>query len=250
MTVKIKFLFVFSLLAVLSCKKKKDEAPKTIEMETIRIEVSPKFGVSALHLDSVYQTPEGYDVKFTDIIFYVTSLKNGNSVLSNAALFDLRATGNLLLETNANHANFNQIQGFLGVESTLNHADPSAFPTNSPLNIMNANTMHWGWNPGYIFFKIEAKLDTINDGNPLFDHQIAFHVGTDNAIQNMASSNLTWSLSGGKYVNTWTLDMLTFLNNGVQSIDLKTENFTHSGTGSEVLTQKVSDMFKSALQMN
>lgn len=236
-----------TLNLMFSCKKKEDETVVT-NASTLRVEVQPYFGTEKLYLDSIYQTQEGYQVKFTDLIFYVTDLKNGSNVLMDASLFDYRETGVKLFEKQGDRNLYQSLDGNIGVVNALNHSDPSAFPNNSVLNIMNANTMHWGWNPGYIFFKVEAKVDTLNNGANVFDLQVGFHVGTDPYLKSFTFNNLNWIDKGGNlFVNTWKLDMQKFLNDGTNPLNLKNENFTHSGSGSEALTLKASELFKGAL---
>ncbi|NRA10882.1 MAG: hypothetical protein HRT57_02875 [Crocinitomicaceae bacterium] len=115
------------------------------------------------------------------------------------------------------------------------------------LNIANANDMHWGWSPGYIFVKIEAKADTIIDANDIFDHNIVFHVGKDVNLQTLDYTNLNWlALGNDVHELQLELSMSTFLQ-GTQTIDLKTEFSSHASAGQEVLTLKVMESFKEAI---
>jgi hypothetical protein len=201
-------------------------------------------------MDSVYTTAEGYKVKFTELTCYFTLLKNGTNQLIEAALFNYRETGSLLTSRAANHLNFSNLSGNVGVDSSLNHLDPSAFPNDSPLNISNAGPMHWGWNPGYIFMNIEGKVDTIIDATNNLDLSFSFHVGTDNYLQSFNFENVQWQDKGNK---VWELplklDLAYFLTNQTSSINLKNEFLTHTGAGQETLTQKVIQNFKNALTL-
>jgi hypothetical protein len=53
----------------------------------------------------------------------------------------------------------------LGVPQAVNHNDPAALPSSSPLSPQNP-TMHWGWSAGYRFMAIEGMVDNNNDGVP------------------------------------------------------------------------------------
>ena len=107
---------------------------------------------------------------------------------------------------------------------------------------------YWSWNPGYIFVKVEARVDTIPDGIPLFDHNVIFHIGKDVNLQNLSFSSLNWQKETD-VINTLPLklDMVKFLDNGIQSIDLLTEYTSHSSSGQEVLSLKVIENFRDAL---
>jgi hypothetical protein len=67
------------MIIIISCKKKNPE-PQLVD-NYLKITVQPTYmnnGAENALLDSIYTTPEGYKVKFTDAKFYLTKLKNGN----------------------------------------------------------------------------------------------------------------------------------------------------------------------------
>ena len=223
------------------------------EAETIDVtkyyltgKVQPKYGTSNLFLDSVYVTPEGYDIKFTDIKFYIQDLKDSTKTIVDAGLFNYRMS-NQLFRVEGKPDGITSLVGNIGVDAFINHQDPSSFPNESPLNIAISNDMHWGWSPGYIFLKVEAKVDTIPDGIALFDHSVIFHVGLDANLQQKTFNTLTWvPLTGLEQVLNFELDMRVFLS-GPQPIDVKFEHSTHSSAGQEALTLKVAQNFAAAL---
>ena len=237
---------VLSALFFTACKEEVVPVPQEEPTHYVKIEVDPMFDTEVLYLDSVYTTQEGYDIKFSEIRFYMEDVRNGSTQLIDAGLFDYRARGTALLRAEGIGADFGSLQANLGVGPTNNHSDPSAFPSESMLNILNANDMHWNWSPGYIFVKVEAKVDTIPDGTPLFNHNVVLHAGLDPNLQTLSFDNLTWTTIGNDDVLRLKLDMSTFLN-GSQVIDVKDEPSTHSAPGQEVLTLKVMTNFKEAL---
>ena len=243
-----KILFVlFFFLLLFSCKKEDPKIEPTAE-NYLSIRVNPSFGNQPFYLDSVYTTQEGYKVKFTDLKFYKSIIRNGSDTFTKAALFDFSSTGNLLTRVKGDYLKFGSLQGNIGVVQSLNHLDPSAFPNDSPLNISNAGTMHWGWNTGYIFISIEGKTDTIPDATLNLNHSFSFHVGTDAFIDSFEFSNINWqTLTPTEKVFHLNLDMLSFLQNTNQPINLKNEFLSHSGSGQEALALKVVQNFKQAL---
>ena len=232
------------LLLAVACDKDKPDAPKA----QLQVTMQPVFGALPFYMDSIYTTPEGYKIKFTELKCYFTLFGNGSTALHQAALLDYRETGSLLFKKEGDYTKFTNLSAVLGVDSTLNHLDPSAFPNESPLNISNAGPMHWGWNPGYIFMNIEGKVDTIIDATTNTDLSFSFHIGTDPYLQNLQFNNINWTDIGN---NTrqfkLKLDLLAFLGQGVNSINLSTEYLTHTAAGQEALTQKVIDNFKNAI---
>jgi hypothetical protein len=248
MRICIHTLFLFCLTFLNACK---DEPIKTVSqpLEELRVTVQPTFGTSDLQLDQTVYSSEGYAIQFTDIRFYLTSLRNSSSKsLIQAALFDYRENGIELFKVSGKPSDFPSISGFFGVDSTLNHDDPTIFETTNPLNILIANDMHWDWNPGYIFLKIEAKVDTLSDGIDNFNHYVVFHVGADAWLQKLNLTDLVWSQSGQHtYLLSLKLDMQKFLQNGDRTIDVKTEYSSHSIAGEETLSLKVIQNLRDAL---
>jgi hypothetical protein len=246
---KFFFYFLFLMIIIISCKKKNPE-PQLVD-NYLKITVQPTYmnnGAENALLDSIYTTPEGYKVKFTDAKFYLTKLKNGNSNLLESAFFDFRETGLLLARIKGDYAQYSSLQGFIGVDSVLNHSDPSAFPNDSPLNISNAGPMHWGWSSGYIFINLEGKVDTIPDGVNNLDHSFSFHIGTDLYRRDLYFPTVNWqTVSATEKVFPLKLDLWKFLHNPLSSIDLKTEFLTHTGAGQQALTNKVTSNFQQAL---
>ncbi len=247
----MKYFFVLILIfsIILSCKKEKNDVEPTPETQNeLEIQVFPYFGSNELKLDSNYTTSENYVIQFFDIKFYMANFKNGSKSLASIAFFDYPITGNKFLRIQGDHGSFHDLQFLLGVDSVSNHADPSAFPNSNPLNILNAGEMHWDWNPGYIFVKIDAKIDTIpNDGIINQDHFISFHVGKDENSIPMSFSNITWNKKSEKlHLAKMKIDFKQFLQ-GPNSINLKNESKTHSEPGKEALNLKIVQNFANSV---
>ena len=237
----------FSLLVLViatACGDDNPEAPKA----QLQIDLQPVYGGQNFFMDSIYTTQEGYKVKFTELKCYFTLFGNGTNILHEAALLDYRETGSLLFKKEGDYAKFLNLNVVLGVDSSLNHLDPSAFPNDSPLSISNAGPMHWGWSTGYIFMNIEGKVDTIPDATLNTDLSFSFHIGTDSYLQNLQFNNINWTDIGN---NTrqfkLKLDLLAFFGQGANNINLSSEYLTHTAAGQEALTQKVISNFKNAI---
>jgi hypothetical protein len=233
---------------VLSACKDKDPPVNEPAVDHLRLNIIPTYGSDDLLLDHTYTTGEGYLVQFTELKCYLTDLKNGAKTLSNAALFDFREKGTTVFNVEGKPTDFTSLTGYLGVPSDRNHADPTQYGPSDPLNITIANDMHWGWNPGYIFIKVEAKVDTLDNGVENFDHLVVFHVGGDSYLQNLSFPQLTWNAAGAnQYASALKLDMQKFLDNGTSVIDLKTEHSSHTASGQEAISLKVIEHFRDAL---
>lgn len=245
-------LFVFLItIFTFSCEKDEPKPEEHVhQANKLEIQVYPSFGSESLHFDSTYVTAENYLIQFTDVKFYVGNIKNGSTVFASAGLFDYLTTGTKLLTVENDFSKFNSLEMNLGIDSVTNHSDPSAFASDSPLNILNAGDMFWGWNPGYIFIKVDAKVDTIPDGTANLDHFITYHVGSDENLIPLSFANITWYASN-EYLQTakMRLDLLEFLS-GPNSLHLKTDFKTHNEPGNEILSAKVIQNFAAALSID
>lgn len=247
---QLSILALLVCVALFSCKKKKNNVVDTPApaVQQSKLSMKPVFGNANLVLDSVYTMSNGFQIKFTELKTYFSEIKSGGSVMKDIALFNFRETGNLIFQSNQVVANPSSIQFGIGVPSSINHNDPSTFPNTNPLNIAIANDMHWDWNPGYIFFKVEAKVDTIVDGITNCDHNLVYHVGTDSYFTNQTITNLTWSAVSPSVNQAWLkIDLKHFFENSGSPIDVRTESTTHSMASQNAVTEKVRQNFSASI---
>lgn len=244
----LSILALITCVALFSCKKKKDDVIDTPVVKQSRLSLQPVFGSENLSPDSVYTMSNGYKLEFIELKAYFTGIQSGGSMMKDAALFDFRQTGTLVFQDNQVVANPSSVQFGIGVPASINHNDPSLFPSSNPLNIAIANDMHWDWNPGYIFFKVEAKVDTIVDGVTNCDHNLIYHVGTDAYHTSKTVTNLHWSAVSSSLNEAWLkLDLKNFFENSGSMIDVRTEFTTHSMASQSALTEKARQNFTASI---
>jgi len=81
----------------------------------------------------------------------------------------------------------------LGVPTSVNHNDPTLWPSDHPLAPQNP-TMHWGWSAGYRFMAIEGKIDNNNDGVP--ETTLEFHNLGDALYKTVTLSGIRMAENG------------------------------------------------------
>lgn len=248
----MKHSLILALLlftGLVSCGKEKvDEPEDTPVVPQSRLSLKPMFDSEVLYLDSVYTMSNGYKIQFLELKAYFTDIQAGGSILKDVALFDFRTSGNRIFQANQVVTNPTSIQFGIGVPASVNHNDPSTFANTNPLNIAIANDMHWDWNPGYIFFKVEAKVDTIADAVTNCDLNLVYHVGTDPYFTTKTISNLTWSAVSNTLNEAWLkINMKQFFENSSSPINVKTEIATHSASAQAALTEKARQNFVASI---
>lgn len=83
---------------------------------------------------------------------------------------------NWQISENAPSGTFVALRLAIGVDSLRNHGDPAALPASNPLSLLNSAHMHWNWNTGYIFFKLEGQYQRTN--MPV-NGGFSYHLGGD-----------------------------------------------------------------------
>ncbi len=124
----------------------------------------------------------------------------------------------------------------LGVPQTVNHNDPTAWPSNHALAPKNPS-MHWGWAAGYRFMAIEGKVDNNGDGLPETD--FTFHNLGDALYKTVELTGLQMAENGVLHLQ-FKLDYAQLFKGLTM-----TGNLTQHGSGSLNI-----DMMKNAAVQN
>ncbi|RMG58901.1 MAG: hypothetical protein D6722_22990, partial [Bacteroidetes bacterium] len=120
----------------------------------------PMMGSSDFALNQVY-TINGVAVEFSTIQFYVSGLELGDASDFDAPdVYLLVKAGQMMYELGEITAGAKPSLRFnVGIDSVTNHLDPSTYDASNPLAFQSPS-MHWSWDSGYIFFRIDGKVDT------------------------------------------------------------------------------------------
>lgn len=161
-----------ALLLLSACKK--DETYNA----NAQLSLAMTVGNEALQYDKVY-TIGGKAVKFSLVQFYLSNMTakddegNSNSFGSAVVLAKPNMAATSIGKVTLDHTH--EFFYTFGIDSITNHGDPALYASTHPLAV--GNDMHWTWNSGYIFLKIEGKVDTDGDGTP--EQDMFYHIGMD-----------------------------------------------------------------------
>jgi hypothetical protein len=246
---QIVFLFLAVFVGFSSCKKEKTEEPVVSEsVDQMEVHLIPEMDGQVFSLNQIISSANGYRYFFSEIKILGTDIKNESSVLSDSYYYNLHDNGTILIKGTGLKADFTNLSLNIGVTSALNHADPSIPSSTSALNISNAGDMHWGWNPGYIFVKLEGKVDTLDNGIDNFDHNFVFHLGMDPIFRTLNFSAINWiSLGEDKYRMNLLLNVKDILDKPAEEVDLRVNYSSHSANTQMVLSNLIMDKFINAI---
>ncbi|RME95084.1 MAG: hypothetical protein D6772_13675 [Bacteroidetes bacterium] len=122
---------------------------------------------------------------------------------------------------------YNQLNFFVGVSPEDNDQTEEDFTTRLPDDPLapqpsDKPKMHWNWNAGYIFFRVDGEVDTDGDGSP--DGVLEYHIGTNNFRRDI-SLDLNRAINEDVTTLTIGLDMAQLF----AGLDLATESISHTG---------------------
>jgi hypothetical protein len=187
---------------------KVDDGTCTYTPATLSLNVTHKVGNLPFAFNVPFQDANGRSYLFRSARFHVSSPKlighDGDMPI------------NKYLQINASTSNYTvgevpvgEYHGFgfnIGVDSISNHSDPTLFPADHPLSLLNNQQDHWSWSGGYVFLKIEGEVDTSATMNGPLDKFFYFHIATDQLLTAVSLSKDFTINSGDPQVLTLTID--------------------------------------------
>jgi hypothetical protein len=245
---KTMFL-AFLSASLLSCEPENSE-PEPNQDTLLEMKFQLVHNGELVDLDQTLSTDEGYDFQVKEVKILLTQIKNENLTLVEASKMDLTASGNTLFEGVGKPSEFNNLQGAIGVVQPWNNADPVSFDPSSPLYLSNVNDMHWGWNPGYIFYKFEGVFSPIL-GSTEMNEIFTYHIGLNEYLEMFSFENITWTkIDDFKYESTVYLHVDKIFNGPGGVVNIFEEPFTHSTPDKAELNEKIAINFANALSID
>ena len=221
-------IFTLTVLSFTACKKDTAEEPTPSTEQNLSFHLHSKVGTHEANYDSTFLTASGRQFTVTDYRMYISNIvliKNDGS--------ELPITGKVLLTNPETEeyslgmvpvGNYKGFKFILGLDSTTNHSDPSTYASSDPLSVQTPS-IHWSWNSGYIFWKVEGKVDTTVAQNGPVVVDYFYHIGMDSFKRNIDFSTEAFSVVSGQD----QLVHLAFnLNEALSNVDMTSELMTHT----------------------
>jgi hypothetical protein len=239
-----KLVFLFVGVLVLSACEPDPKPPvggntNSDEQVSMSLAISHTFGNMPLTLNQPYFNTGRNDIRFTNIQYFVSDLKlqkmDGSWLtVPFYAMFTAQSQESAQVNiANIPKGNYKGVGFSIGVDSIANHSDPAIWPNGHPLSIMEGGAMHWSWNSGYIFIKVEGNYKI--DGNP--DGGFAYHIGRDDLRVDIRQENIQLDLNASGNTVQFSLDLQTFFDSPNSFTITPATSFTHAAVGDTVATQ-------------
>lgn len=248
-----KMNLLLLLLASLAFFHSGCDNPADEETAPFVLDVKALINDEPLVLGDTYQNGLDYHFNLTVLRFYLSHLTlvkpDGSEVeVKDVELLDLenhhavyQAQGEQISGT-VPAGTYTALRFAIGVDSTLNHDDPAQYPSTHPLSIYYG--MHWDWNPGYIFLKLEGNADTVANGGGTLDRAFIYHVGADALYREVRFEDDFTVAPDENFEYKVKLDANRLFYNETDTLDME-KNFTHTG-GDFTVAENVLNLFAAA----
>lgn len=213
-------------------------------------------GVPLVMKDSVYKNVLNYNYKIETLRFYVSNVylvKSDNSeVLVNDVSY---------LDFENHHATYSEegekivgsalpgdykgIRFAIGVDPGINNLDPSVYPNDHPLSIFR--NAHWTWAAGYIFIKIEGKMDSIPNGNKSLTQLFVYHCGNNPLYRELSFTRDFTIAEGNVFEFKLAVNVDRIFYGSSDTLDVRHEPVTHSEDNLFALAERVTNLFVDAI---
>lgn len=232
-----------------ACKEKNTESD-------VQVKVNFKYGTEPLVYDQEYSYDTDKKIKVELVKFYVSkpALRNekGDWISTPTEYFLVALDKPTLNLGKMPVGNYSAIQFGIGVDDSRNtQSDPQAipatdYPVDHPLNA--AADMWWGWDPGYIFAKVEGRIDVNNNGSysDMEDKVFSYHPGVSNLYRSV-ELNKTIKLTTNAEEIVLTLDLVKLFD-GVKFIDQPVAHPNGVGTPEYVAAKYLMDNFPESFE--
>ncbi len=234
-------LLLAAFASLTSCQKDKED------FYNLELEIDYKVGSADFSYDQVY-TINGIAVKFSLFQVYLSGLKvedhDGNHKHFEEKYLLVKPTQKDYMLGSINKAfgdHVHDLKFNVGIDAATNSQTTETFTSrnaNDPLAAQNP-AMHWSWNSGYIFIKIEGEVDTDGDGSP--DTAAQWHVGLNEMLRPVSIEAHSDMKKGDNHIHL-KLDVAKVFT----GIDMTTEISTHSMGANKPIAVKVADNIATA----
>ena len=215
-----------------------DDDETTIQEGTVNMMFEYKVGEDAFEIGKTY-TIGGTAVQFDLANFYVGGITfmpehgdGGTPVSVDGKYLLVTPDAGAQEVTTLEAGHWHEVEFFVGVapeENSQSEEDFTTRPADDPL-AMQDPPMHWNWNTGYRFVRIDGMVDT--DGDGTVETLMAFHLGTDAFLTNL-SYEIHKDVEDGANMVHFEFDFEKLF----EGIDLSTEYVTHTGNNLDLATK-------------
>lgn len=139
----------------------------SLAQTNVLIKINHKLGSQSFSYNQNATNNQGDAFQVTRLEYYISEIKltydgGVDTIIKDLwILVDANNSTNVTLGTYV-FQNLESVSFGIGVQSTINHLDPSSYPSSHPL-APKSPSMHWGWSAGYRFVAMEGTAASRTD---------------------------------------------------------------------------------------
>jgi len=236
---KRSIVFLCACTLIFSSCREQTSPPTIADSQTTSLEIQMNytFDNGTLEFGEQLFNTGANMVSFSNIQYYISGLelRKADGSWQNIGghhLIQSTKTGPALITfNNIPKGQYDGIRFLIGVDSLSNHADPALWPNDHPLSVLVGGVMHWSWNSGYIFIKVEGDYDDVGGARAGF----SYHLGRDDLKVRVEHLGTTINLNSPLKVG-FNFDLKSFFSNPNVLRIVPTTSSTHSSVGDTVAT--------------
>ncbi|EHQ31084.1 MbnP family protein [Mucilaginibacter paludis] len=196
-TFKYHYLLIAGfMLVLLSCSKKSDVTPDFVEtnLAPFSVEFDNIVGDRTLSLDnttSLYTNAAGEKFSLSMLQYYISNIKVSTAdgktytVKQDSSYFLIKSSDKAtrFAKVKVPEGDYTKLTFTLGIDSlrsTMDISKRTGILDPAATGDHDSGGMYWGWNAGYIFFRMEGNSSVISDdvnGDPTGKKQFKYHIG-------------------------------------------------------------------------
>jgi len=180
------WIFVATCIFAISCKKNTSPAPEDSTLAPLSIEFDNIVGGQNLVMGNEVKYENSSDEKFSIslIQYFISNISVKNTdgkeyvIPQDSSYFLIKESEPLTCIANvqAPEGDYSEISFILGVDSLRSTMDISLRTGVLDPAREVENGMYWGWNSGYVFYKMEGLAD-VAPLDPGSEHKFRYHIG-------------------------------------------------------------------------
>ncbi|WNJ20128.1 MbnP family protein [Pontibacter sp. G13] len=254
---------IFSLLTFLtvigfSCC----DDPPAAETGTFSLQFTPNFDSETWAPTDTYVNQDGRNVAFSDFKFYLSNItlikEDGEEIELRSEDFDSEVflvdlfQGTIDGDEDSHTfevpvGNYTGLKLNVGVPEIYNGSDPATYDLDHPLGVRSG--MHWSWNAGYMFVRIDGRVDSSATKSQPPTLSLIYHAGANGLFRSKAfqAGNDGFEIKSDEVLTyEFDVDVNKCFYNTTEAIDMAERNLTHTGgegSTSYELAEEVMDNF-------
>lgn len=231
-------LLAASALIFTSCKPEEtdpDPQPTNTKAE-LAFHFEHVFGDDKFNLNEDFTLSNGAIVNLSFVKFYmsgITLMDDDGSAQEMEDYFLVDQSTHHMEIGSFDPQHVHMVKFDLGVDSAANFLDPTTYANGHPL-APQSPSMHWSWNNGYIFFRLEGSVDTDADGT--VDNTFEYHIGLLQFLRGVSGMQHRDIAAGEELEVEVQFDYELFFD----GLDLNMDLSAH-GMDDPVLSKKIAD---------